>query len=147
MNPNDATVFSQTYYDYPGAHLDESVLNAWRDVRNLRETVSKRLEERREAKQIGSSLAAEIDIEASGPLYDSLARLDDELRFVFITSRATLHRSEGAPVSVTVTPSKHPKCTRCWHWRADVGVDKTHPEICGRCVSNLFGPGEPRRFA
>jgi isoleucyl-tRNA synthetase len=48
---------------------------------------------------------------------------------------------------VTVTPSKHPKCARCWHWRADVGKDPAHPEICGRCVSNLFGPGEPRRFA
>jgi isoleucyl-tRNA synthetase len=147
VHPGDETVFAHTYYDYPDARLDESVRNAWRDMRNLREMVSKRLEEKREAKQIGSSLAAELDIEASGPLYDSLARLGDELRFVFITSRATLRIVEGAPVSVTVTPSKHPKCARCWHWRADVGADPKHPGICGRCVSNLFGPGEPRRFA
>jgi isoleucyl-tRNA synthetase len=147
VHPGEATVFSQTYYEHPEAGLDETVRNSWGDVRNLREMVSKRLEERREAKQIGSSLAAEIDIEASGPLYDSLARLGDELRFVFITSRATLHRAEGTPVRVTVTPSKNPKCARCWHWRADVGADPKHPGICGRCVSNLFGPGEPRRFA
>jgi isoleucyl-tRNA synthetase len=147
VHSGDETVFAQTFYAHPDPQLDESVRNAWRDVRNLREMVSKRLEEKREAKQIGSSLAAELDIEASGDLYGSLARLGDELRFVFITSRATLRRLEGAPVTVTVTPSKHLKCARCWHWRADVGADPKHPEICSRCVSNLFGAGEPRRFA
>jgi isoleucyl-tRNA synthetase len=46
-----------------------------------------------------------------------------------------------------VRPRRNLKCARCGHWRADVGADPEHPEICGRCVSNLFGAGEPRRFA
>jgi isoleucyl-tRNA synthetase len=54
---------------------------------------------------------------------------------------------DPAAQSVEVTPSPHPKCERCWHWRADVGSDAAHPAICGRCVSNLFGNGEPRSHA
>ena len=31
--------------------------------------------------------------------------------------------------------------------RADVGHDAGHPEICGRCTSNLYGSGEARTHA
>jgi isoleucyl-tRNA synthetase len=77
----------------------------------------------------------------------SLTRLGDDLRFVFITSRATVHQRDGAPQDVLVEPSAHKKCERCWHYRADVGGNAEHPVLCARCVSNLFGPGEPRTHA
>jgi isoleucyl-tRNA synthetase len=65
-----------------------------------------------------------------------------------ITSRATLHRAaSAAEEKIAVTPSAHAKCERCWHYRADVGADTAHPHICGRCVSNLYGDGEPREHA
>jgi isoleucyl-tRNA synthetase len=35
---------------------------------------------------------------------------------------------------------------RCWHHREDVGADGNHPELCGRCVENVTGAGETRRF-
>jgi len=75
-------------------------------------------------------------------------RPGDDLRFVLITSRATVVRAAGgADEAIRTLPSPHPKCQRCWHWRADVGADPNHPGICGRCVQNLYGSGEPRRFA
>jgi isoleucyl-tRNA synthetase len=74
-----------------------------------------------------------------------LASLEDDLKFVFITSAIALAR--GDALAVAATPSQDPKCERCWHWRADVGSDPAHPEICGRCVSNLYGAGEPRVHA
>jgi isoleucyl-tRNA synthetase len=86
-----------------------------------------------------------VALRAEGTRYDSLASLGDDLRFVLITSKATVARETGT--AVTVTPSAHPKCERCWHYRADVGADPAHPGLCGRCVSNLFGPGEPRAHA
>ena len=88
------------------------------------------------------SLAAELDIRASGPAYDAIARLGEELRYVFITSRATAHRAEG-PAQVDVKPSANTKCDRCWHYRADVNGEG----LCGRCQSNLKGPGEARKYA
>jgi isoleucyl-tRNA synthetase len=64
---------------------------------------------------------------------------------VLITSQASL--LAGETMAVKVTPSLGVKCERCWHWREDLGVDPAHPTICGRCVDNLFGPGEVRQVA
>ncbi|OAI52228.1 isoleucine--tRNA ligase [Betaproteobacteria bacterium SCGC AG-212-J23] len=140
-NPDDSVMF-HTVHPIPEAKLDPEVLKAWAEVRQFRETVSKAIEEKRAAKQLGSSLQAEVDLRVSGTLHDSLARLGEDLRFVLITSRASVRRAEG-PAAVEVTPSAHAKCDRCWHYRADVNADA----LCGRCQTNLKGPGEPRRFA
>jgi isoleucyl-tRNA synthetase len=86
--------------------------------------------------------------------------LDDELRFVLITSGARVCDAAERPadavpatsvakdgVWISVTASTAPKCARCWHLRDDVGADPAHPEICGRCVTNVEGPGELRGYA
>jgi isoleucyl-tRNA synthetase len=109
----------------------------------VRDLAAKKIEEQRESKEIGSSLAAELDIQADDPVYASLASLGEDLRYVFITSRASINRVQGAGVTVAVQPSKHAKCDRCWHYRADVD----QAGLCGRCRSNMHGPGEPRRHA
>jgi isoleucyl-tRNA synthetase len=74
-----------------------------------------------------------------------LASLGEDLKFVFITSAIEL--MGGKDVAIKVSPSSAVKCDRCWHYRDDVGHDPAHPTICGRCTSNLFGPGEQRKFA
>jgi isoleucyl-tRNA synthetase len=138
-NPEDS-VFFHTSHAIPEAKLPPETIEAWDEVRQFRETVSKAIEEKRIAKQLGSSLQAEVEIRASGALHEALARLGDDLRFVLITSRATVRQGEGP---VQVSPSSHPKCDRCWHYRPDVDAEG----LCGRCQLNLKGPGEPRRFA
>ena len=140
-------IFEEEWYALPLSRLDQPVIDSWWDVRNTREIANKKIEEKRAAGLVGSSLQAELDIHASGPVFDAMKRLGDDLRFVFITSRATVHHREGAGLEVDATPSAHRKCERCWHYRADVGADAAHPEICGRCISNLSGPGETRQHA
>jgi isoleucyl-tRNA synthetase len=124
------------------------LLGKWQAVREVRSEVQKLLETRRAAGEIGSSLQAEVEIAANGERLKLLQSLGDDLRFVFITSRAavTAAGSESRE-GIRAAPSRHSKCERCWHWRADVGADAQHPAICGRCVQNLYGPGEPRAFA
>jgi isoleucyl-tRNA synthetase len=74
--------------------------------------------------------------------------LADDLRFVMITSSAKVYKvATEAQQKIVVKPSTHVKCDRCWHYRADVGADSLHPQICGRCVRNLFGTGEFRTHA
>jgi isoleucyl-tRNA synthetase len=143
----EAGVFEQQWYALPEAGLDAAASNAWFDVRNVRELVNKKLEEQRAAGVIGSALAAEVEVYASGATYESLARLGDDLRFVFITSSVMLHHREEGAQDIFVAASKHEKCGRCWHYREDVGSNAEHPTLCGRCVSNLFGEGEARRYA
>jgi isoleucyl-tRNA synthetase len=137
------SVFELCFHDIPAAALDDAAIRRWGDIRQVRDLAAKRIEEKREAKEIGSSLAAELDIQADDPVYQSLASLGEDLRFVFITSRASIQRVPGAGVTVAVQPSKHAKCDRCWHYRADVNAEG----LCGRCESNLNGPGEPRAHA
>ena len=143
----DVSVFEQEWYALPDAALDDVVFDAWGDVRNIREQVNKKLEEKRATGVIGSALAAEVDVYSFGTSYESLERLGDDLKFAFITSRATIHLREGAGLGIDVQASSHPKCERCWHYRAEVGSDAAHPALCGRCVSNLYGSGEVRKYA
>jgi len=94
---------------------------------------------------IGSSLQADVALSVNAADHALLPALGDDLKFVLITSHATL--TQGDAMTVTVTPSTATKCERCWHWRSDVGHDTEHPALCGRCTSNLYGAGEARRIA
>lgn len=143
----DQSVFEEVWYVLPDCQLSKKQKDTWKTIRDYREMVNKRLEEKRVAGEIGSSLQAELDIYATGLTYEAMSTLAEDLRFVFITSRATVHNKEGVGFTVAVSTSPHKKCDRCWHYRADVGVDKAHPHICGRCVSNLFSRGEARKYA
>jgi len=120
----------------------------WTRIRTLRAESARVLETLRSEGGIGSSLQAEVEVRAAGELHDDLASLGDDLRFVLITSAATLKKvASEAEQGVTATPSAHAKCARCWHYRADVGSNAEHPELCGRCDANLHGAGEAREHA
>ncbi|WP_435627032.1 isoleucine--tRNA ligase [Candidatus Ferrigenium straubiae] len=144
----DESVFTGEWHALPAKSREAVSLADWQAITAWRARVNKQLEEARTVGLIGSALAAEVDVYAAGQDYDVLARLGDDLRFVFITSRATVHRvATEADQHIDVSASLHDKCERCWHYREDVGGDADHPTICGRCVSNLFGGGEARRYA
>jgi len=146
VHAEDPTIFARTWTDALTQDEDAEVLVAkWHRILAVRAAVQKELESVRQSGAIGSSLQAEVAITAPAADYDVLATLGNDLRFVTITSAATL--VSGGALAIRVAPSLHPKCDRCWHWRADVGADAAHPTLCGRCVANLFGAGEPRRFA
>jgi isoleucyl-tRNA synthetase len=141
------SIFFETYAEIGGP--DAALLEKWTRIRAAREMINKEIESLREAGKVGSSLQANVELSVPmathGELWSALASLEDDLKFVLITSAASV--VAGDAMAVKVTPSQAVKCERCWHWRNDVGVDPAHPTICGRCTSNLFGPGEARNFA
>jgi isoleucyl-tRNA synthetase len=143
----EATVFEELWYDLPSHGLDAVRIKAWQTIIEVRALANKAIEEKRGLGEVGSSLQAEITITVDSPAYDSLARIEDALRFVFITSQAKVEKQSGSGLIFKVAASKHAKCDRCWHYREDVGASAEHPTICGRCVSNLFGKGEKRTHA
>jgi isoleucyl-tRNA synthetase len=144
------SVMLSTWHTLPD-FADKSVLaGRWQAIRAVRAEVTKKIEEVRAAGQVGSSLQAEVEIRASGETYDLLASLGDDLKFVLICSKVTLKKVGAGGTAIEVMPSANKKCARCWHWREDVGQHDhaaEHPELCGRCASNLFGVGEVRKFA
>jgi isoleucyl-tRNA synthetase len=146
LYPRDATIFA-SMWQVPVAELDlpADFAQRWQRIVACRSDVLRALETAREAGDIGSSLQAEVDIEAPPQDYAALTSLADDLRFVMITSAVRVR--PGAERAVRVRRSTHSKCERCWHYRPDVGAHAGHPALCGRCVANLFGAGEPRSFA
>ena len=132
----------------------------WQQVLETRSAVSKQLEALRVDNRIGSSLDAEVTLYCDDDLAQKLNKLGNELRFVMITSEAQVSPIDAKPataiaarlpsghtIHIMAQASTHAKCVRCWHHREDVGNDSEHPELCGRCVENVAGEGEARRYA
>jgi isoleucyl-tRNA synthetase len=155
LNGTEATVFEQTWYEFDLPADADALRQRWQRLRALRSDVQRELEALRAGGRIGSSLAGEVALHASGEEAQFLRSFGDDLRFVFITSQARVEEGGAADgvetvmpgVRIRVSASPHPKCERCWHYREDVGADAAHPEICGRCVANLYGDGERRTHA
>ena len=144
----EGSIFEALGHELPPQSLDPMVRDSWKTVRDIRNEVNKKIEEQRVQGAIGSPLQAEIEISVpSDESYGALQRLGDDLRFVLITSSAKVCQAPGSGIMINVKPSTHTKCERCWHYRADVGHDANHPDLCGRCTSNLSGAGEPRQYA
>ncbi len=148
----DASVLFSTWYECPETSGHKA---DWSRLIEVCEPVSKALEDLRESGAIGSGLEAQIQIFADAELRKTLEQLGDELRFVFITSAATVHALDEKPAeavdaggyAIHVSAVQHDKCTRCWHRCDDIGSVAGHPEICGRCADNVDGDGEQRVFA
>jgi isoleucyl-tRNA synthetase len=132
----------------------------WDAVLSVRSAVTRELEKLRNAAVIRGSLDAEVDVYCNGAWYETLQSFGDELKFVFITSAARVHRGAERPATavaaeptetnaawIAVKASEHAKCVHCWHKTADVGTHAVHPLLCGRCVINIEGPGEVRRYS
>ncbi len=140
-----ASIMLETWQALPALSDEAPSLDKWNKIRGYRADVMRALEEVRSAGQIGSSLQAEVRIHTDGEKYEILSALGDDLRFVFICSKTTLIRATEEKLECAALA--HAKCERCWHVREDVGANAEHPELCGRCVSNLHGEGEARACA
>ncbi|HQN64118.1 MAG TPA: isoleucine--tRNA ligase [Methylophilus sp.] len=145
---DETTVFEEEWYTLPAHGLEATQILAWEAVVSARGDAQKEIEKLRESGAVGSSLQAELEFHLDGDAYKALDTLEDDLKFVMITSSAKVYKAaKESDRKILVKPSAHKKCDRCWHYRADVGADANHPTICGRCVSNLFGDGEKRSHA
>jgi isoleucyl-tRNA synthetase len=147
------------------AKLPDNKLALMQEVLELRAKVVGDLEVRRNDGMIGSSLQAEVILGLDNETLGLLDGCRDELRFLFLTSKLDLqpYKIEGTPdypatflfsrkgsatsnAKIEVRGSSSPKCIRCWHYRADVGTYSDDPELCSRCVENVNGAGEVRKY-
>ncbi len=151
------SVLFETWYEGLAALQASAEQRAsWNELLEIRTTASKVLEGMRAAGSIGASLQAEVTLYLDVATRERHARVADELRFFFITSElkiadiadkpADAVRVEGLDAWVLARPSSAEKCVRCWHYRDDVGSHADDPELCGRCVENIEGKGETRRW-
>ncbi|KHN53266.1 isoleucine--tRNA ligase [Pectobacterium fontis] len=128
----------------------------WADMLKVRSEVNKVIEQARNDKRIGGSLEASVTLYADENLAGKLNQLHQELHFALLTSKARVERYENAPDSaqateltglkIALSEAEGHKCPRCWHYETDIGSNAEHPEVCGRCATNVGGNGEERKF-
>ncbi|MGP2830314.1 isoleucine--tRNA ligase [Serratia marcescens] len=153
-------VFTEEWYDgLFGLAEGESMNDAfWAELLKVRGEVNKVLEQARADKRLGGSLEAAVTLYADSELAARLNSLQDELRFVLLTSAASVAPLADAPadaqasellkgLKIAFSTAPGEKCPRCWHYTTDIGLVAEHADICGRCVSNVAGDGEKRNFA
>ena len=147
----EQSVFEDIWYNIPAHGLQANRIEAWQAIISARSIAAKEIELLRSEGKVGSSLQAEITITVDKSTYLTIQDFAPDLHFLMITSKATLQTipevNDSSTIAVSVQASTSKKCERCWHYRADVGSHVEHPTICGRCVSNLFGAGEVRKYA
>ena len=141
-------VLFATWYDGLTPLPADAPLNAadFDQLLALREQVAKVLEPMRANGAIGAALEAEITVAADAETAARWQPLAEELRFLLISGDVQVRPATTDEVFVSAQPTGKQKCVRCWHYRADVGSVAAHPELCGRCVTNIDGAGEDRRW-
>lgn len=148
-------VFTTEWYDIPVSSSQNLISEEdWQTLIQVKSALNKQIEAARTAKLIGSNLSAKVEIWADAGLQKVLNQLGDELRFVLITSEAIVHdyaeqgeATELAGLRVQVSAAVGEKCVRCWHVLPDVNTHADHLGLCGRCIINVTGGGEVRKYA
>jgi len=158
----DEFVFTGVWFDGLVTMPADTVLgnDYWSELLLVRTEVNRALELARKEKTVGKALEAQITLYATANLAEKLMQLGEELRFVLITSKASVEVVTGegqVPASaestdvdglwLSVSAAEGKKCERCWHVTEDVGSHETHPELCARCITNVDGEGELRKYA
>lgn len=156
---HEASILLTEWYDGLQSLKEDESMNRsfWVKIQAVRDAVNKEMERLRALQKLGSALEAHVALYCAPHLRKELAQLEDELKFILITSSATVKAEHEGPLdmictdvpglSLVITPSTDPKCERCWHRPEDIGKDHTHPTLCGRCILNISGEGETRRYA
>ncbi|WP_374296802.1 isoleucine--tRNA ligase [Acinetobacter sp.] len=150
-------VFTAEWYDLPKSTQQNLISESdWQSLIQVKSAVNKQIEAARNAKLVGSNLSAKVDIWADEALKTILDRLENELRFVLITSQVAVHtfdesKGEATDIDglrVAVSGADGEKCVRCWHVLPDVNTHAGHEGLCSRCIINLpSGAGEERKYA
>ncbi|MWP47095.1 isoleucine--tRNA ligase [Gilliamella sp. Pas-s27] len=149
-------VFEDEWYGSLFTLSDSEALNSeyWSQILAIRSEVNKVLEQGRNDKVIGGALEAAVTLYADEAITTALTKLENELRFVLLTSQASVKPLQTAPenavqsdiqgLKIELAKAQGDKCPRCWHYTTD-NEPTTH--LCKRCEQNIHGNGEVRHFA
>jgi isoleucyl-tRNA synthetase len=105
------------------AWLDATVATKWDATRTARAAITEAIEPLRREKVVGSSLAAAVTM---APV--------DGVSAEELTEIAIVASVDYAGEGVSVAPTTHHKCGRCWRHLPDVVEDLA---LCGRCETVL----------
>lgn len=108
----------------------------------VRDVVTKALEDARGAKVINKSQEAIVSVTAPQATLDALSAFDASVfEELFIVSGVTF--AAGDELACEVKPAEGDKCPRCWNYR-ELGGNANHADVCQRCGDALTPSASPR---
>jgi isoleucyl-tRNA synthetase len=115
-----------------------AVIEEWKQIFAVRDEALRVLEEARQAKRIGKGLEADVEIAASGPLFDLLKRHAAGLKeIVNVSAVRVIESKPDVPLAVTALPAAGHKCARCWNFMPEVSDYGIWQNVCTRCQNAL----------
>jgi isoleucyl-tRNA synthetase len=140
------SVHLQEFLELPEDYEDPQLAATWNELLGVRRLVLKELEGARQAKLIGNSLGARLELKARGSVAELLAHYETQLADIFIVSQVVLKDlaegeagiTENSDLLITVSPAAGDKCERCWCYSEEItAADAESPGICPRCLKQL----------
>ncbi|BAB12867.1 isoleucine--tRNA ligase [Buchnera aphidicola str. APS (Acyrthosiphon pisum)] len=156
---NSQYVFMEEWFDKL-FYLDQDDLfnyQFWNEIITIKHEINKFLEEAIQNKTINNSLETSIILYVSHELSNKLKILEQETKFIFLTSDIQIKLYDTAPknakkskivpyLKVSLEKIKGKKCPRCWHYFNFTKKNIKNSDICNRCILNTIGNGEKRIF-
>ncbi len=140
---NPESVFLAGFPEADPKLNDETLIDRWNVIRDIRKDVTRVLEELRQDGNIGNALQADVKLSANGDELSLLRTIGkDALADIFLVSSVSIEEGNQAPAAVKSTEEK---CPRCWRQGHGVGTHLTYRELCARCadvISELVEKGE-----
>ena len=139
-NENVESVMLTSYPVVNEKYDNEELRKKWEKIVQIKEIVSKKLEEARAEKVIGHSLNAKVILFAENDLYKFIKENLELLQTVFIVSGLEIkeeQRADQVKLGVKIMQAEGEKCERCWMYSTTVGEDKENPTICHKCSEAL----------
>ncbi len=126
------------------------LVEEWKLLFKVREEALQHLELSRQAKTIGKSLEADLEIKASGRWLDCLRLHASDLKEILNVSLVTVLDGSGDEgpgpevdfsLSTRVLPASGSKCARCWNFMPEVSSYGVWENVCTRCQTALHEMG------
>ncbi|HCJ67590.1 MAG TPA: isoleucine--tRNA ligase [Elusimicrobia bacterium] len=136
--PSTASVFLLDFPKVKKEWISEELEKNWAKILTLRDKVYQKLEQARKDGIIGGSLEAKVVISANKEEEEFLKKYGEQLPMIFIVSQVEItDKTDLTELTVEIKKAEGEKCIRCWNYSTTVGEDKTHPQLCSRCIKNL----------
>ncbi len=131
--------------------IDRTLDQKMQRLKAIRNAVLKTIENAREQGLVRSSLEARVCLYITRfKTFRFLQDNRDLLMAIFIVSDVTLERVNSFASGVSPSPDipelgikveriDFSKCQRCWNYRASVGKNSAHPQLCQRCIDAIGG--------
>lgn len=131
------SIFLNQMPEKSGITFTDEYISKWEFIYNVRETVNKLLEEKRNEKTIGKSLEAKIIAYCNEPTYAKCCSMAEQLKEVLIVSDFAVEKTDSDELKFEVVKAEGEKCDRCWCYSTTVGQDSEHPTLCARCANSV----------